>query len=89
MLDYYYQDDEVTEISEEIAPDVYDFRQVEIDAYHTVDFGIEQILFENRGPLRKAVLNLYVKNLFDEEYYDASGFPAVDRFFGASLSVSF
>jgi len=89
MLDYYYQDDEVTEISEEIAPDVYDFRQVAIDAYHTVDFGIEQILFENRGPLRKAVLNLYVKNLFDEEYYDSSGYPAVDRFFGASLSLSF
>jgi iron complex outermembrane receptor protein len=89
MLDYYYQSDETTEIAEEVAPDVYDFRQVEIDAYQTVDFGIEQVLFESRGPLQKAVLNLYVKNLFDEEYLDTSGFPAVDRFFGASLSVSF
>jgi iron complex outermembrane receptor protein len=89
MLDYYYQSDEVTEISEEISPDVWDFRQVEIEAYHTVDFGVEQVLCENQGPLQKAVLNLYVKNLFDEEYYDTSGFPATDRFFGASLSLSF
>ena len=89
LLDYYYQSDEVTEISEEIAPDVWDFRSVEIKAYHTVDFGVEQVLCENQGPLQKAVLNLYVRNLFDEEYYDASGYPAVDRFFGASLKLSF
>ena len=89
MLDYSYQSDEVAEIAEEIAPDVYTFRNVEIDAYHTVDFGIEQVLFENRGPLKNAALKLYVKNLLDEEYYDTSGFPATDRFFGASLRCSF
>lgn len=89
MLDYYYQDDEVTEISEEIAPDVFDFRQVEIDNYHTVDVGIEQVLFENKWLLQKSVLNLYVRNLFDEEYYDTTGYPAVDRFYGASLKITF
>ena len=89
LLDYYYQSDEVTEVSEEVAPDVWDFRSVEIEAYHTVDFGVEQVLCENQGPLRKAVLNLYVRNLLDEEYYDSSGYPAVDRFFGASLKLSF
>ena len=89
MLDYSYQSDEVTEIAEEVAPDVYTFREVEIDAYHTVDFGIEQVLFVNRGPLKNAALKLYVKNLLDEEYYDTSGYPATDRFFGASLKCSF
>jgi outer membrane receptor protein involved in Fe transport len=89
LLDYYFQDDEVTEISEEISPGVYYFRQVAIEAYHTVDIGIAQTLFERKGPFRKAMLNLYVKNLFDEEYFDTTGYPATDRFFGASLSLSF
>jgi len=89
MLDYYYQSDEVTEVSEEIAPGVWSFEEVEIDAYDTVDFGIEQILCENQGALEKAVLNLYVKNLFNKRYYDTSGYQATDRFFGASLSISF
>jgi iron complex outermembrane receptor protein len=86
MLDYYFQSDEVTEISEEIAEDVWDFREVEIDKYHTVDLGVQHILFEQAGWFNHAVLSLYVKNLFDEEYYNTSGYPATDRFFGASLS---
>jgi len=89
MLDYYYQSDEVEDVYEEVATNVYDYRQVEIDAYHTVDFGIEQVLCENQGPLQRAVLNLYVKNLFDEKYYDTSGYEALDRYFGASLTFSF
>ncbi|BHH85849.1 TonB-dependent receptor [Desulforhopalus sp. 52FAK] len=89
MLDYSYQSKETIEISEEIAEDVWDFREVENDAYHTVDVSISQTLFESKGFLRNAVASVYVKNLFDEEYYDSVGFPATDRTFGATLSVCF
>ncbi len=89
MLDYQYQSDEVTEISEEIAEDVYDFREVEIEAYHTVDAGIEQVLCKKKWLLDEAVLSLYVKNLFDVTYSDASGFPATDRTIGATLNLKF
>ena len=65
--------------------DICDIRRVEIDAYHTVDIGIDQRLFKQLGFVEDAVLSLYVRNLFDEKYYDASGFPATDRFVGASL----
>ena len=89
MLDYYYQSDEVTEVYEELADDLWEYREVEIGSYHTVDLGVQQILFEQAGWLSNAVLSLYVKNLFDKEYYDMSGFPATDRFLGASLKFSF
>ncbi|GAB6906331.1 hypothetical protein JCM12296A_21660 [Desulfosarcina cetonica] len=89
MLDYQYQSDEVTEVSEEIAEDVYDFRQVQIDAYHMVDLGIEQVLCKEKWMLDEAVLNFYVKNLFDVTYSDASGFPATDRTVGVTLSIRF
>ncbi|MDZ7597704.1 MAG: hypothetical protein U5J82_05285 [Desulfobacterales bacterium] len=82
--DYYYQDDEVTEISEEIAPDVYEFPG-----------GGDRLrphrgLRHRTGPFRKQVAapevgpeNLHGEELFDEEYDDSTGFPAVDRFYGA------
>jgi iron complex outermembrane receptor protein len=89
MLDYRYQSDETTEVSEEIADDVWDFRQVSIDAYHTVDAGIRQVLWRDKWMTEEASLDVYVKNLFDETYYNTSGFPAADRTFGATLSLQF
>jgi iron complex outermembrane receptor protein len=86
MIDYQYQSDEVTEVSEEIANDVWNFREVQIDAYQTVDLAVEQILFQQKGILRDMKLKLYIQNLFDETYCDTSGYPATDMAFGANLS---
>jgi outer membrane receptor protein involved in Fe transport len=87
MLDYYYQSHETMEVSEEVAPDVWDFREVEIEPYNVFDIGIQQTLFKQDGWLKDAIVSLYVKNLFDEEYYDTSGYPATDRTFGISFSI--
>lgn len=89
MLDYSYQSKEVTEKSEEIASDEWYFTEVQIDPYHIVDFGIEQTLFKNLGMMKDAHLKFYIKNLFDEEYQDASGYPATDRTYGIALSFGF
>jgi outer membrane receptor protein involved in Fe transport len=89
MVDYSYQSKEVIEVSEEVAEDVWNFREVANDAYHTVDLSVQQKLFDSKGFLKNAVASVYVKNLFNEEYFDATGFPATDRTIGATLSVSF
>ncbi len=89
MLDYYYQSEEITEISEEIAPDVWDFREEPNDGYHLFDVGVQQVLFESDHLLRQASLRVYVKNLFDEEYKNSSGYPGTDRTYGAALSLRF
>ncbi len=86
-LDYYYQSKETTEISEEIAEDVWYFTQVDNDAYQVVDFGVCQQLFKG-GAFPKTTLRVYVKNLFDERYKNASGYPATDRTFGAAVTLS-
>jgi iron complex outermembrane receptor protein len=36
-----------------------------------------------------SLLKIYAKNIFDEEYKNASGYPATDRTFGAALSMRF
>ncbi len=91
MLDYSYQSKEVTEVSHEdtINEDEWYFTEVQIDPYHMVDFGIEQTLFTKFGMMKDACLKFYVKNLFDEEYQDASGYPATDRTYGIALSFGF
>jgi iron complex outermembrane receptor protein len=73
----------------ELPDEEWYFQQVEIDAYHTFDAGIEQILCKKKGPIEEASLNLYVKNLLNATYYDTSGFPAADRTVGATLRLSF
>nr|WP_249037240.1 TonB-dependent receptor [Desulfobacter hydrogenophilus] len=87
MLDYTYQSDETTEISEEIADDVWNFRQVDIPAHSVVDIGVEYKCFEQLGWLKNGTLNVYVKNLLDEDYYDSTGYPATDRTFGITFSI--
>ena len=88
MLDYTYQSDEVTETADEVATDVWVFQDVDIPAHHVVDFGVSYKCFETAGPFENGTLGVYVKNLFDEYYYDATGYPATDRTFGVSFSVS-
>lgn len=89
MLDYYYQSEETTQISEEVRPNVWEFRDVSNEAYHLFDFGVKHTFFEQKGIFKDATLNVYVKNVFDEEYYDTSGYLATDRTFGASFSIGF
>ncbi|MGD9210762.1 MAG: TonB-dependent receptor, partial [Desulfobacteraceae bacterium] len=85
MLDYYYQSEEVTETYDE---DTDYFNEVENDPYHLFDVGISQTLIESKGTLKDMILSFYIKNLFDESYYDSSGFPATDRTYGVSLSLN-
>jgi outer membrane receptor for ferrienterochelin and colicin len=91
MLDYSYQSKEVTETVHdgEENPDEWYTTEVQIDPYHMVDFGIEQTLFKDSSMMKDACLKFYVKNLFDEEYQDASGYPATDRTYGVALSFGF
>ncbi|MDX9786950.1 MAG: TonB-dependent receptor plug domain-containing protein [Desulfobacterales bacterium] len=83
QLDYAYQSDEITEIWE----DEILIGEQEIDAYHVVDFGVSQTLFKKAGWLSDGVVSVYVKNLFDEEYYNSTGYPAMDQTFGVSFSM--
>ena len=85
MLDYQYQSDQVTDVYEEIATNVWTYHEAAIDAYHTFDLALEQVLVENRGALKDMKLKLYIKNLFDEGYCDQSGYPGTDRTIGAAL----
>jgi len=87
MLDSYYQSQETTEISEELSPGVWNFRQVENDAYKVVDIGLQHVFFKQAGWFNNGTLNVYIKNLFDTKYYNASGYPATDRTYGLSFSV--
>lgn len=87
MLDYMYQTDETTEVSEEIADDVWAFSEVGIPAHSVVDFGIQYKCFGQVAWLKDGTLNVYVKNLLDEDYYNTSGYPATDRTFGITFSV--
>lgn len=88
LLDYAYQSEEIIKVSEEIAEDAWDFREVENDAYHVVDFSVEQKLPFLGDWLKDAVITAYVKNIFDEEYFDTTGFPASGRTIGTTLSFS-
>ncbi|MBT8340715.1 MAG: TonB-dependent receptor [Desulfatitalea sp.] len=88
-MDYRFQSSEVTEVSYKLSDDVWYFRRVSIDAHHTVDVGIEQVLWEKKYLMQEAALSLYVKNLFDEAYYNTEGFMADDRTAGATLRLRF
>ena len=87
MLDYTYQSDETTEISEEIADDVWNFHAVDNSAHSVVDMGVQYLCFEQASLFKQGTLNVYVKNLLDEDYYDTSGYPATDQTIGLSFSV--
>jgi iron complex outermembrane receptor protein len=94
MLDYTFQSDEVIENSDEIEdPNThevigYSWSEVKNPSHSVFDLGVKQNLYKSDGLLRDATLTVYVKNLFDEDYVNTSGYPATDRTFGASLSFS-
>lgn len=86
MLDYYYQSEETTETYDDVTEY---FSQVKNDPYNLVDVGISRILLTSTKYVKDMAVTVYVKNLFDEEYYDTAGFPATDRTYGASLNLKF
>ena len=65
------------------------FTETENPAYSVFDIGVQQLLFKSDRFPKEASLKVYAKNIFDEEYSNASGYPATDRTFGVSLSLSF
>ena len=90
-LDYYYQSEESQEQSEEIGQDgngdpIYRYWEVDNAAYNLFHFAVEQTLLQEKWHIKDARLQFFIKNLFDEEYYDARGYPATDRTFGVNLS---
>jgi outer membrane receptor protein involved in Fe transport len=89
MLDYKYQDKQISQNSEEVAEDEYIWYTVEMDAYHVFDFAIEQTLFRKYGFFEDAAIKFYINNLFDEEYQNTRGYPMTDRTYGAAVSLKF
>lgn len=89
MLDYYFQSGEVTETGEEISEGEWYFMEVENAPFNVFDIGVRQALFKNTRLARTVYLKAYIKNLFDEDYSNASGYPAADRTYGAALDVRF
>ena len=93
MLDYYYQSAEELEVSDLIDDSdpentIYDWRQVENPSYNLFHLTFEQKFFDKMWYFRNARLQLYIKNIFDEEYYDARGYQATDRIYGAVFSFN-
>ncbi|MEJ2040211.1 MAG: TonB-dependent receptor plug domain-containing protein [Desulfosarcinaceae bacterium] len=89
MLEYYYQSAEITEVGEEISEDEWYFEEVENAPYQLFDIGVQQLLYKGGRLLREAYLRVYIKNLLDEDYYNASGYPGAGRTYGAALSIGF
>lgn len=91
MLDYYYQGAEIIEVAEELPPDSdnWVFHQIDNPAYSVFDIGVQHTILENQYHVKDLTLSVYVKNLFDEEYYEVRGYPSTDRTFGATLSMHF
>ena len=86
LLDYRYQDEQVIQKGEEVAPDEWIFTDIPMDAYHVFDLAVEQTLFETWGFLKNGVVKVYSNNLFDEDYENLSGYPATDQTFGIAVN---
>jgi iron complex outermembrane receptor protein len=95
IVNYEFQDDQIIEKSDEVAPDQWKFEEMAVDAYHRVDLAVEHTLFQKWGGLSKSngngkgkgVVKFYVGNIFDETYEDTDGFPATDRTFGVGFTL--
>jgi outer membrane receptor protein involved in Fe transport len=54
-----------------------------LDAFTTVDLGIEQKLFEN------VTLHGYVANILGEEYEEVYGYPMPEQVYGINVKMTF
>lgn len=87
IADYKFQDQEETEIINEIAPDVYESHTQKVRAYQLVDLAVEQKMDDLWDTFEDAKVKFYIKNLLDERYDNVNGYPGTDRTFGVSFSV--
>jgi len=44
--------------------------------------------FEQLAWLKNGIVNIYIKNLLDEDYYDSTGYPGTDRTFGVTFTIT-
>jgi len=88
LADYKYQDDQVVKIINYLGGDQWSYAEKALDAYHVVDLALSQTLFTDFKGLREGTVSVYVNNVFDEEYENVDGYPATDRTFGISFSLS-
>jgi len=56
ILDYEFQDEQVIEQADEVAPDEWAFDSIAVDAYHRVDLAVSQVLFEKWGSMSNGTL---------------------------------
>jgi outer membrane receptor protein involved in Fe transport len=89
MLDYYYQSTEITEEGVELSNGEWYFSENENAPFNVFDIGVQQVLFKNDRSKTGADLRVYIKNLFDEEYCNASGYPAAGRTYGVAWTIKF
>lgn len=54
-----------------------------LDAFTTVDVGIEQELFGN------TTVHVYANNIFGEEYQEVYGYPLPEHVYGVNLKMTF
>ncbi len=90
-LDYKHQDKQERDVIDIIDEDagLFDVRTVQIDAYGVMDFSASYLLFEKWKRVENPTLKVFVNNALDEDYVNASGYPATERTFGAALSMTF
>jgi len=86
-VDYSFQSKQVATTYEEISPDVYEEYRTEMDPYQIVNMGVSYNFIEDQFGLNEVKLDVYVKNLLNEEYENAKGYPMTDRTYGCSLSM--
>jgi iron complex outermembrane receptor protein len=85
-LDYEYQDEQVIQSAEEIAPDVYTFEEIPLAEFHVVDLSIQHKLFENWRGVKNGTFKLFINNLLNEDYENTSGYPATGLTVGTGVS---
>lgn len=89
-LNYYYQSEASLQEHDNIGTpknSIYVFWEVDNPAYNLFNFAVEQTLLKHKWHVKDARLQFYIKNLFDEAYYDSRGYPATDRTFGVVLNA--
>ena len=85
--EYIYQSRQVEVNEEEVAPDVFVERRVEIDPYNLVNAGFSYTFKDKRYGLQGLTAKIYCNNVFNEEYENSKGYPSTDRTFGVALSL--
>lgn len=90
QMDYRHQDDQEQEMIEIIDEDTgeFDVRHIKIDSFGVMDASLSYRFPEKWRFVENPVLKVFVNNAFDKDYMETSGYPATERTYGVSLSVS-